>query len=50
MQSGFIARSARGRIATEKAYKYLGYTKSPGGLFESFINNLSSLNGGKYDE
>ncbi|MFN6991639.1 MAG: Holliday junction branch migration DNA helicase RuvB [Fervidobacterium sp.] len=54
VQSGFIARSARGRIATEKAYKYLGYAKSPGGLFESFTNNftnnLSSLNGGKYDE
>lgn len=50
VQSGFIARSARGRIVTEKAYKYLGYAKSPGGLFESFTNDLSSLNGGKHDE
>lgn len=33
VQSGFIARSARGRIATEKAYKYLGYN-TLGGLFD----------------
>lgn len=33
VQSGFIARSARGRTATEKAYKYLGYN-TLGGLFD----------------
>lgn len=32
VQNGFIARSARGRIATEKAYKYLDYN-ALGGLF-----------------
>ncbi|ABS60019.1 Holliday junction branch migration DNA helicase RuvB [Fervidobacterium nodosum] len=38
VQSGFIARGARGRIATEKAYKYLGYNTLPGGLFDGFGN------------
>ncbi|MGQ9856492.1 MAG: Holliday junction branch migration DNA helicase RuvB [Fervidobacterium sp.] len=32
VQSGFIARTARGRIATEKAYKYFGIS-TYGGLF-----------------
>ncbi|MGC8819530.1 MAG: Holliday junction branch migration DNA helicase RuvB [Fervidobacterium sp.] len=34
VQSGFIARSARGRVATEKAYRHLGYTFLSGGLFD----------------
>ncbi len=33
LQSGFLARTARGRVATEKAYKYMGYSKLLGGLF-----------------
>ncbi|QTA38940.1 Holliday junction branch migration DNA helicase RuvB [Thermosipho ferrireducens] len=33
LQSGFIARTPRGRIATQKAYKHLGYSYG-GGLFE----------------
>ncbi|SHN57263.1 Holliday junction DNA helicase subunit RuvB [Fervidobacterium gondwanense DSM 13020] len=32
VQSGFVARTARGRIATEKAYKYFGINNY-GGLF-----------------
>ncbi|MCX7653130.1 MAG: Holliday junction branch migration DNA helicase RuvB [Fervidobacterium sp.] len=35
LQNGFIARSARGRVATEKAYRYLGYSRL-GGLFDGF--------------
>jgi len=34
VQCGFIARTARGRIATEKAYKYFGLSKTLGGLFD----------------
>lgn len=33
LQSGFIARTHRGRIATDKAYKHFGY-KVKGGLFD----------------
>lgn len=33
LQSGFLARTHRGRIATSKAYKHLGY-KNGGGLFD----------------
>lgn len=34
LQSGFIARTSRGRVATEKAYNHLGYSKGEGPLFE----------------
>jgi len=34
VQCGFVARSARGRIATEKAYRYLGFSNLSGGLFD----------------
>jgi len=34
LQSGFIARTSRGRVATEKAYSHLGYDKGKGPLFE----------------
>ncbi|MCD6268256.1 MAG: Holliday junction branch migration DNA helicase RuvB [Thermotogaceae bacterium] len=34
LQSGFIARTSRGRVATEKAYSHLGYDKGKGSLFE----------------
>ena len=30
IQCGFLARTPRGRIATEKAYEHLGLTYSPG--------------------
>ncbi|WP_126993532.1 Holliday junction branch migration DNA helicase RuvB [Thermosipho globiformans] len=33
LQSGFLARTHRGRIVTSKAYKHLGY-KNGGGLFD----------------
>ncbi|MBO8140009.1 MAG: Holliday junction branch migration DNA helicase RuvB [Thermosipho sp. (in: Bacteria)] len=33
LQSGFLARTPRGRIATKKSYKHLGY-KKVGGLFD----------------
>jgi len=35
VQNGFIARTARGRIATDKAYKYFGLNNI-GGLFSDF--------------
>ena len=35
LQSGFIARTHRGRIATDKAYKHFGY-KVKGGLFDEW--------------
>ena len=31
LQMGFLARTARGRVATERAYKHLGVAKKPGG-------------------
>ena len=39
LQKGFIVRTPRGRVATEKAYKHLGKTRGKGnseqvGLFE----------------
>jgi len=36
LQSGFLARTPRGRIATQKAYKHLGY-KYTGGLFDDQV-------------
>lgn len=33
LQSGFLARTHRGRVVTSKAYKHLGY-KNEGGLFD----------------
>ncbi len=33
LQSGFLVRTGRGRTATDKAYKYMGYSKLLGGLF-----------------
>lgn len=47
VQSGFIARSARGRVATEKTYKYLGYTKSLGSLFDNLDTSFKSPDGGE---
>jgi Holliday junction DNA helicase RuvB len=36
IQQGFIARTQRGRVVTEKAYQHLGrsYPQQPGGLFD----------------
>jgi holliday junction DNA helicase RuvB len=34
IQEGFLLRTARGREATDKAYKHLGRTRGVGGLFE----------------
>lgn len=34
VQSGFIARTARGRVVTEKTLKYLNYRRTAGGLFD----------------
>jgi len=34
IQEGFLARTARGREATQLAYRHLGVTRSTGGLFD----------------
>uniref|UniRef100_A0A7C4GIG7 Holliday junction branch migration complex subunit RuvB n=1 Tax=Fervidobacterium thailandense TaxID=1008305 RepID=A0A7C4GIG7_9BACT len=38
VQSGFIARTARGRVATEKTYKYFGIQRGFGGLFDGILD------------
>lgn len=37
LQAGFIARTHRGRVATEKAWKHLGYEKSIGPLWNGDV-------------
>jgi len=34
LQAGFIARTHRGRVATEKAWKHMGYSKTVGPLWD----------------